>query len=78
MEKKEKPIRRFEGTEKINANRYPIDKTRIIRLLSHDELKNQKRGVVLFSVGGKEVVVGKDNIDFETGVFGRSKYGTLI
>lgn len=73
-----KPQKRFEGTAEINASHYPIDKTRNIRLLSHDELKRQKKGVVLFSVGGREVTVGKEELDTETCVFGHSKYGQLI
>lgn len=78
MKASEKPRTRFEGTAEINADHYPIDKSRFIRLLSHDALKRQKKGVVLFSVGGREVVVGKDQFETESFAFGRSIYGELL
>jgi len=78
MKASEKPKPRFTGTDEINADHYPIDKSRFIRLLSHDALKRQKRGVVLFSAGGREVTVGKEQFETETYVFGRSMYGELL
>ena len=62
----------------INADNYPIDKSRTIKLIPRDKLKKLKNGTQLFTVGGTEVIVGKDELDCETGCFGRSKYGELI
>lgn len=62
----------------INADNYPIDKTRVIKLIPRDKLKKFKKGVQLFTVGGKETIVGKEELDCDTGCFGRSKYGELI
>ena len=67
---KKKTRTRFEGTEEINADHCPVDKERFMQLLSHADLKKQKKGTQLFSVSGKEIVVGKDNLDLETFVFG--------
>jgi len=75
MKPNKKVMKRYLGTEEINAQCYPFDKSKNLRLLSHDELKRCKKGVVLFSVGGKKIVVGTDVIDTDTTVFGKSKYG---
>ena len=78
MKTKEKPRIRFEGTDEINANHYPIENSRFIRLLSHDELNRLKKGVVLFSIAGEEITVGKSKLNIAVWVFGRSMYGELI
>lgn len=79
MKEKNKPKTRFAGTDEVNADHWPIERaTKFIRLLSHDALKRQKKGVVLFSVGGAEVTVGKDKLDTEPCVFSRSMYGELV
>jgi hypothetical protein len=62
----------------INADNYPIGNNRVIKLISHDRLKKHKNGTTIFSVSGKEIVVGKEDLDTDTYVFGRSKYGELI
>ncbi len=62
----------------INADNYPIGDDKIIRLLPVEKVKKLHKGTKLFSVGGKEVTVGVDDLDLETNVFQRSKYGELI
>ena len=61
----------------INADNYPIGDGKIIRLLPVDKVKKLPKGTKLYSVGGKDVVVGEDELDLETNVFKRSKYGEL-
>lgn len=65
-------------SNQINADNYPMDKNRTIRLIPRDKLKKLKNGTQLFTVGGTEIIIGKDKVDCDTGCFGRSKYGKLI
>jgi hypothetical protein len=62
----------------INADNYPIGNNRVIKLISREKLPKLSKGITIFSVGGKEIVVGKEDLDTDTGCFGRSKYGELI
>jgi hypothetical protein len=78
MKPNKKVLKRYLGTDEINADNYPLDKKQNLRLLSFDQLKRQKKGAVLFSVGGAEIIIGKSVLDMDTTVFGRSKYGELI
>jgi len=78
MKPNKKVLYRYKGTDEIHTDCYPLDKTRNLRLLSIDQLKRQKKGAVLFSVGGAEIVIGKSVLDVDTTVFGRSKYGELL
>jgi len=62
----------------ITANKWPIDKERNIKLVPLNNLKDLPKGTKLFTVGGMEVEVGKDALDFNTRVLKKSKYGTLL
>jgi hypothetical protein len=62
----------------ITANCWPIDKERNIKLIPLNNLKDLPKGTKLFTVGGIEVEVGKDELDTQTRVFKKSKYGKLI
>lgn len=70
--------RRFEGTPEVNADHYSVDKKTVLKLISHEKLKKLKNGEVVISIVGDKYIIGKDNLDFETCVFGRSKYGEKI
>ena len=73
-----KPYRRFEGTPEINADHYPVSKDTILKLIPHTELTKYKKGAIVISIVGDEYVIGKDDLDSQTEVFGRSKYGEKI
>jgi len=62
----------------ITANKWPIDKERFIKLIPLNNLKDLPKGTELFTVGGLMVVVGKDELDTQTRVLKKSKYGTLL
>ena len=68
----------FEGTPEVNADHYRVDKNTILRLIPHDKLKKLKKGDAVISIVGDEYIIGKDDLDSETSVFGRSKYGEKI
>lgn len=62
----------------ITADNYPIGNNNVIRLLTVSQVELLSKGTKLFSVGGTEIIIGKSNLDLETHVFGRSKYGELL
>jgi hypothetical protein len=77
-----KPIKkirkRFEGTPEINADHYRVDKDITLKLIPIDKLKKLKKGTIVISIAGDKYTIGDANLDFETEVFGRSKYGEKI
>jgi len=62
----------------IGADSYPIDGDRILKLVPLEKLSKLPKGTKLISIVGKEVEVGKDDLDLETRMFQRSKYGELV
>jgi len=62
----------------VTANHWPINKENVIKLIPLSKLKELPEGTEIFTVGGNKVVVGKDELDFQTRVFGKSRYGMLI
>ena len=73
-----KTHRRFEGTPEINADHYPVNKGIVLQLIPHEKLTKYKKGATVISIVGDEYIIGKDELDLETTVFGRSKYGENI
>lgn len=62
----------------LDANRYHVGNDVFIKLLPIEKVKKLPTGTKLVSVVGKEIEVGKDQLDLETTVFKCSKYGEPI
>jgi hypothetical protein len=62
----------------ITADTWPVDKTRIICLYSLQEFKKLKKGAIVTDVGGCDLEIGQFDVDLETSVFGRTKYGKTL
>jgi hypothetical protein len=73
-----KAPRKCEGTPEVNADHYPVSKDTILKLIPQNKLKKLKQGTTVISIVGDEYIVGEADLDFETTVFGRSKYGEKI
>jgi hypothetical protein len=67
----------------IDHDSYPIGHEKngnpiLIKLLSVSQIKKLPEGTKIWDVTGREIEIGKSNLDLETQVFNYSKYGKLI